>query len=324
MGQRGQEAAAILVRTIRGELQPTMALKQLPLFWSAPRQVTAHPPMDEVLRRVHEIEQRPGMVAMTIATGFPWADVPGMGASIIAISNNDADLAQRSAEELFESIWQHRERWQAPLLSVGDALEQAQRDGRYPVILADHADNTGGGAPGDSTEVLRTFIERDLPDSLLLYLVDPQVALEAHAAGVGSRRQFSLGAKSDPRQGQPVVAEAEVMAVSDGEFAYDGPMFAGLTGNMGPSAWLKIGGVSVVVVTARQQPLDPAFARLLGIDCRQMRHICVKSAAHFRSGFEQLAGAIYNIDTQAILTHDLAQLHYRRRRRPMYPLDGRV
>ena len=98
-------------------------------------------------------------------------------------------------------------------------------------------------------------------------------------------------------------------------------MYAGLTGNMGPSAWLQIGGVSVVVVTAREQPLDPAFARSLGIDCRQMRYICVKSAAHFRSGFERLAGCIYNVDTQAILTHDLAKLSYHRRR-PMFPLDG--
>lgn len=324
MGQRGQEAASILVRTIRGELRPTMALKQLPLFWSAPCQVTAHPPMDEVLRRVHEMEQRPGMIAMTIATGFPWADVPGMGPSIIAISNNDPELARRSAEELGDFIWQQRVRWRSPLLPLRDALAQAEHNGRFPVLLADHADNTGGGAPGDATEALRTFLERDLPDSLVLYLVDPAVALQAQAAGVGSRQVFSMGAKSDPRQGQPVVAEAEVMAVSDGQFAYDGPMYAGLTGNMGPSAWLRMGGVSVVVVTAREQPLDPAFARGLGIDCRQMRYICVKSAAHFRSGFEPLAGAIYNIDTQAILTHDFSRLNYRRRRRPMYPLDGEM
>jgi microcystin degradation protein MlrC len=99
-------------------------------------------------------------------------------------------------------------------------------------------------------------------------------------------------------------------------------MFAGLTGNLGPSAWLRMGGVSVVVVSARMQPLDTAFARSLGIDCRQMKYIAVKSAAHFRSGFEKIAGSIYNIDAAAILTHDLAQLEYRRRRRPMYPLEN--
>jgi microcystin degradation protein MlrC len=98
-------------------------------------------------------------------------------------------------------------------------------------------------------------------------------------------------------------------------------MYAGLTGNMGKSAWLRVGGVSVVAVTKREQPLDPAFARTLGIDCAKMRYIGVKSAAHFRSGFEKLAGSIYNVDAAGILVHDFSKLEYRRRRRPLYPLE---
>jgi microcystin degradation protein MlrC len=98
-------------------------------------------------------------------------------------------------------------------------------------------------------------------------------------------------------------------------------MYAGLTGNLGRSAWLRIGGVSVVVVSKREQPLDPALARSLGIDCAAMRYMAVKSAAHFRSGFERIAGSIHNVDAAGILVHDFAKLPYRRRRRPMFPLE---
>ena len=94
--------------------------------------------------------------------------------------------------------------------------------------------------------------------------------------------------------------EVEVVALSDGQFTYDGPMYAGLTGDLGPSAWLRHAGVNVVVVSARMQPLDQAFARSLGIDCAAMQYIAVKSAVHFRSGFEKIAGSIHNIDAQAI------------------------
>jgi microcystin degradation protein MlrC len=80
--------------------------------------------------------------------------------------------------------------------------------------------------------------------------------------------------------------------------------------------------VNVVVVSARMQPLDQAFARSLGIDCASMRFIAVKSAAHFRSGFERIAGSIHNIDARALHTHDFARLSYQRRRRPMFPLDA--
>jgi microcystin degradation protein MlrC len=123
-------------------------------------------------------------------------------------------------------------------------------------------------------------------------------------------------------QGPPLEVDAEVVAVTDGAFAYDGPMFAGLTGSMGPSAWIRFDdGINVVVVTAREQPLDPAFARTLGIDVSRMKYVAVKSAAHFRSGFERLAGSIYNVDARAILTHDFAQLPYRTMKKKMYPVS---
>lgn len=321
MGERGLEAAAIMTRILKREIHPVMALKQLPMVWGIDRQVTAHPPMDEVIERAHEIEQRPGMVSITVATGFPWADVPDVGASVIAVADALPVLARSAADELGDWIWQNRERWQRKPVSVREALAAGEKNGRYPIILADHTDNTGGGAPGDSTEVLRTFLDMNLPDALLLYLVDLAAVEKAHAAGVGSHLRLALGGKSDPRQGPPVEVEAAVVALSDGHFRYDGPMYAGLSGNMGRSAWLRIGGVSVVVVSKREQPLDAAFARSLGIDCAAMRYIAVKSAVHFRSGFEQLGGSIHNVDAAGILVHDLAKLPYRKRRRPLYPLE---
>jgi microcystin degradation protein MlrC len=321
MAERGREAAEMIFRTVRGELAPTAAIRQLPLFWGIRCQVTAHPPMDEVMRRVHDMEKRPGILSITVATGFPWADVPDVGASVIVVANRDAALAQRTADELGDWIWENRQRWQTPPMSVREAITEGERRGRHPIILADHADNTGGGSPGDSTEILRAFLDLGLKDALLLYMADPAVARHLHQVGAGRRTHVVLGGKSDPIQGPPVELDAEVVALSNGGFAYDGPMYAGLTGNMGPSAWIRAGGVNVVVVTSREQPLDPAFARSLGIDCTKMRFIAVKSAVHFRSGFEKIAGSIFNVDAAAILTHDFAKLRYARRTRRVFPVE---
>lgn len=321
MAERGRETGELIARTIRGEFRPTMAIYQLPMFWSTACQVTALPPMTEVIERVHDMETREGVLSMTVATGFPWADVPEVGSSVIAVTDNNPDLAQQLVDELGGWIWENRERWYASPLSVRDALAQGEQRGLYPIILADHADNTGGGSPGDSTEVLQTFLDMGLTDALLLYMVDPQVAQQAHDAGVGSRIPIRLGGKSSPVQGPPVEAEAEVVALSDGAFAYDGPMFAGLTGSMGQSAWIKIGSVSVVVVCAREQPFDQAFARSLGIDCSSMRYICVKSAAHFRAAFGPIAGSVFNVDAAGIHTHNFSKLPYKKRTRPVFPVE---
>ena len=162
MAERGRETGEIIVRTIRGEIRPTMALHRLPMFWSTPCQVTAHPPMDEVIQRVHEMERRDGVISMTVATGFPWADVPDAGSSVIAMTDNDPHRAQQLADELAGWIWENRQRWYEPPLAVRDALTAGEELGKYPIVIADHSDNTGGGSPGDSTEVLHTFLELSL------------------------------------------------------------------------------------------------------------------------------------------------------------------
>jgi microcystin degradation protein MlrC len=321
MAERGLEAADIIVGILRGEIHPVMALRQLPLFWNVICQVTANWPMSELMERVHAMEARPGILSITVATGFPWADVPDMGASVIVVANGDPQLARATADELGDWIWEHRQRWTTKPVAVKDAIAQGQLIGKYPIVLADHADNTGGGSPGDSTEILRTFLELDLQDAVLLYMVDPEVVEIAHAAGVGQTVSVAVGGKSDPIQGPPVPMEAQVMALSNGDFTYDGPMYAGLTGNMGRSAWLKQGGVSVVVVNAKEQPLGPAFARTLGIHCEQMKYIAVKSAAHFRASFGRFAETIINVDAQGIQTHDFAKLRYRKRTRAFFPID---
>ncbi len=321
MAERGREAADLIVKTLRGDVRPVMALQQIPLFWNTPTQVTAHPPMNEVMERVHALERRPGILSITLATGFPWADVPDVGASVIVVADSNQSLAEATADELANWIWENRERWHTPPKAVRDAIREGQQLGRFPIVLADHADNTGGGSPGDSTEILRTFLELGLTDALLLYIVDPETVQRAHAAGVGQRITVDVGGKSDPIQGPPVLMNAEVMALSDGDFTYDGPMYAGLTGNMGRSAWIKQDGVSVVVVTAHEQPLGPAFAKTLGIDCPSMKYIAVKSAAHFRASFERFAGTIINVDARAIHTHDFKQLPYRKRTRPVFPVE---
>jgi microcystin degradation protein MlrC len=198
MAERGCEAGDLLAATLRGAVRPRMAIRQLPLLWGTPCQVTAHPPMNEVLRRMHELERRPGLLCVAVATSYPWADVPEVGSSVIAVADGDHALAQRAANELGDWIWEQRERWYKLPVTVGDALAAGERIGRYPIILAYHADNTGGGAPGDSTEVLRTFLELGLRDALVLYLVDPEVAAQAHAAGAGARLPVRLGGKSVP------------------------------------------------------------------------------------------------------------------------------
>lgn len=317
MAARGRECADVLARIMREGLRPTMALHRIPMVWGL-NQVTAHPPMREAIAELHRIESEPGVVCGSIATCFFLADTPDMGASVYIVTDDDQALAQEHADRLGKWIYARRNEWQLEFLSASAALKKAQAAGRYPTVLADIQDNTGGGSPGDSTGVLRTFIDMRLEDACVLYIVDPEAVALCREAGVGSRLKLEVGGKSSPLQGAPVPMDVEVAAIADGVFQYDGPMYAGLSGDMGPSAHIVQDGIHVLLVSRREQPFDTAFSRTLGLDPRQMRYISVKSGAHFRAGFESWAGAIHVVAEPSV--HSLRDLPFRRLGRDLYPL----
>ena len=116
--------------------------------------------------------------------------------------------------------------------------------------------------------------------------------------------------------------EAEVVALSQGEFRYSGAMYSGLIGNMGPSAYIRHGGIHVVLVTTREQPFDTAFSHTLGLYPERMRYIGVKSAAHFRAGFESWSKQIFVVSESSV--HSPEHVEYHHLGREVYPLQDPV
>ena len=319
MAERSRECADVLMSILNDGKRPTMALHQIPMIWGI-HQVTTHPPMREAIAELHRIEAQPGVICGSIATCYYLADVPNMGASVYIVTDNDQALAQTYADQLGTWLFERRETWHGPAPTTREALKIAEAGGKFPVIFADRNDNTGGGSPGDSTGMLQCFIEAGLQDACILYIVDPEAIAECQRAGVGATLTLDVGAKSTPAQGQPVRMTAEVVALSDGSFRYDGPMLAGLSSTMGASAYIEQEGVHVLLVTQREQPFDTAFSRTLGLEPRQMRYIGVKSSAHFRAGFESWAGAIHVVSEPSV--HTLSDLTFKRLGRKLYPFDN--
>ena len=318
MADRGRECADVMHRILEGGLKPTMALYQIPMVWGM-NQVTAHPPMRDAIAELHRVEAVPKVVCGSIAVCYFLADVPHMGSSVYVVTDDDYDLAQQHATELGQWAFDRRADWHYDLPTTQDALELAQANDLFPVIFADSRDNPGGGSPGDSTGMMQTFIDNDLQDACVLYMIDPEAIAQCHAAGVGATIALEVGAKSSPLQGKPIQLTAEVVAISNGNFHYDGPMYEGLAGNMGKSAYIRHKGVHIILVTVREQPFDTAFARTLGLDPRKMKYIGVKSTAHFRAGFEAWAGAIHLVNEPGV--HNLGNLPFKRLGRQLYPFD---
>jgi microcystin degradation protein MlrC len=200
-------------------------------------------------------------------------------------------------------------------------VARALAAGGRPVVLADIADNTGGGAAGDTTGILRELLRVGATETTVACLWDPQAAAAGVAAGVGTVLTLPVGGKVDPSHGPPLTVTGRVRAVSDGRFVHRGPMFRGLAGRLGPTAVLEVGGVKIILITFRWQTLDPEMIRFLGIDPERERILVVKSSIHYRAAFEPIAHEIVEVDAPGLSSSNLARFSFTNVRRPIFPLD---
>jgi microcystin degradation protein MlrC len=318
--ERGLEAAAMIAGTLRGEVHPVMAWRQLPMLWTG-GQYTGRQPFDSIIARVHELEDQPGILTASVAPGFPWADIYDAGSSVIVVADGDSDLASREAEALGQWIFDQRDKFLPDLESWGDVLSSVGAADRWPVVIGDPQDNPGGGAPGDSVGMLKAFLDAGLTNALIVTVCDPEVVDIAQQAGERAEITVDIGGKSAPEQGPPVHATAIIERLLDLRFEITGPMYTGMVQDFGAAALLRIGGVHVAVVTHRLQVFDLTGPRMLGFDPESLSWIGVKSANHFRGAYEPIAGSVHRVAFPAQHRFDPRKHTYTRIRRPIWPLD---
>ncbi len=319
------EAADLLAQTLSGGIRPRCTVARGALLDGADHgRTTAPGPMSEVLELAAGLRGEPGVLSTSINAGFPWADMHDTGPSAVIVHDGD-DRDRRfadMAEGLMETIWASRHRSTVETLTSREALARLDARAGAPAVLADFADNPGGGGYGDATRLLGALCGAGLVDAAFATIYDPQAARACHAAGLGAELSLQLGGKVDPRYGQPLAVTGTVAALGDGRFDLEGPMMAGTPVHMGPSAALRVGGVSIVLASRRYQVYDRMFFRHLGIEPGGQRVLGVKSAHHFRAAFGPLASEILVVDDGGGLTsRNFKELHYERVRRPVFPLD---
>ena len=95
-------------------------------------------------------------------------------------------------------------------LSADDGITAALAFNGSPVVMADPADNAGGGAPTDNTTILRRLIEREVEDAALGPIWDPIAVRLCFDAGLGAGFPLRFGGKIGPASGQPVDATVTV------------------------------------------------------------------------------------------------------------------
>lgn len=318
---RGIEAARLMAEIFKGRLKPTMAMKKPPMIVSPQRQKTNYYPMNALINLAHEMETDEKIVNVTVSGGYPFADLEFTGVTMVVTTNNSQEVAQEKADKLAALAWKIRRDFLADVVPPKEAVAEATATQGGPVVLADHADNPGGGAPCDGTVILQTLLELGVENAVLAVMADPAAVNKMVTAGVGKALTLNLGGRTDTLHGPPIHVTGTVKLISDGKFLPLGPMSSGLESNMGRTVVFTCRGVDIIVTEKRLQPTDLELYRSVGIEPTRKKIIVVKSAVHFRASHEPIAKKIIEVDTPGIHSSRLSAFQYKKLRRPIFPLD---
>jgi microcystin degradation protein MlrC len=320
--QRGLAAAELITRIARGEVRPVIALDRPRLMVNLLGQDTAREPMRSLMTAAREAEQRPGLLSVSLMAGFPYADVPDMGAAVIVVADRDQALADQVAAELGERLWSCRHELDVPCPGPEEAVRLARSGDRWPVVLVDLGDNVGGGSAGDGTVLLAELLRQGVEGAVVV-LYDPEVVQLARRLGPGAPIATEVGGKVDDQHGPPVAIRGVVTRLHEGRWIEDAPRHGGRRfHDQGPTAVLTIDGPNTLVVNSlRTPPFSLGQLTSLGIEPKAARMLVVKAALAYKAAYEPVAGRVIEVDTPGLTAINPTRFRYRQIRRPIFPLD---
>ena len=321
----GVKTARLLFDWLRTGRKPAIGWRKIPMITPQDQFLTSGGPMKDWFDRARTLERQDGVLDVSPYPMQPWLDVAEGGWAVVVHTDGDPRLADTLAAEMGTMAWELREAfWRSERVEVAEAVRRAyaHRDGL--LILSDTGDSVYGGAPGDSTWILRELLAQaaaqPTSDRLMLVpIVDPDAVDVAFAAGIGAEVRVSLGGKIDNQFSQPVETTAQVIAVSENHEAD-----AGERGRVeiGRVVALRSGPVQIVVMAAAGFTIcHPVLYQHLGLEIERARAVVVKTASNFQY-FEPWRRQLIRVDSPGMTQSDLASFTWTRTPRPIYPFDS--
>jgi microcystin degradation protein MlrC len=313
MRETAAKALGLLAATVEGRIRPRLALTKVPAILPSFNMRTEAGPMAEAEALARRLERERGLLDVSPLGGFAYGDTPHAGASVLALADGEARLAQSAADEVARLLWTNRARFRAEAPGPAHGVRTALSAAPGLVAVLDPSDNPMSGGLGDTPELLRALLtEPPRVPTVFAFFCDPPLVARARDAGPGGKLSAAVGGRLTDLYGQPVPVQARVLRLTDGRLVNRGPMEAGLPVELGQSAVLGIGDwLQVIVTEGCQSPNDAAYFELHGIDLARVRLLCAKAKNHFRAAFGPLCGAIVEVDAPGPAGYELRKFPFR-------------
>ncbi len=312
IGDRAADLFRLALDAARGRTKPVMALHDCRMLgvWRTPKQ-----PTRGFVDRMLAAEGKDGILSLSFGHGFPWANVPDVGAKTLAITDGDPARARRVAEALAAELWEMREASQQQVLSVEEAVALACHPEPGVTVMADISDNAGGGAASDSTFLLAALHAVGAKDVAIGCFWDPLAVRLCQEVGVGARLPLRIGGKIGPMSGDPIDLLVHIKGiVKNASLGFAGGRVA-----MGDAVLVEADGIHIVLNDVRTQTFHPEAFTQFGGKLADFRTVVVKSMQHFYAAFEPDVDRILYVAAPGTVSPDFATMKVPRAGRPLWP-----
>ena len=312
--ERADDLLDLVLATLSGNIKPVMSLYDCRQIQSYP---TTLPLMRAFVDRIKGLEGKNGILSISIVHCFPYADVPELSGRVLVVADGDKAKADALATKLGEELVSLRGKTAPPSFDVAGGVAEGLAFNDLPVVIADPADNAGGGAPSDNTDILRHLIDSKVENACLGPVWDPIAVRICFDAGLGAKIGLRFGGKIAPSSGQPIDAEVEIVGLKRNAWQRFGPTQV----PVGDCAAVRVGGIDVVLIANRTQATGLELFTNLGIDPTQKKIVVVKSTNHFMAAYGPIAKKVVYVESSGPLRRDHRKVPYTKVERPIWPLD---
>ncbi|NQV76253.1 MAG: M81 family metallopeptidase, partial [Bacteroidetes bacterium] len=321
MRQRGVESAKLLVNLLNGKTKPVQVLVQVPLAISIEQQLTANEPCISLYAYANELATQPGILALTIQHGFPYADVHEMGTSIIVVADGDYEKALSVAKKLEAYILGHKSCFVGKKNDIPSAFNLIN-DSVKPVLLLDMGDNVGGGGPANNSCILEAF-EESKKYKFFVCMYDPQAVIDASSHQQGE--QFELTVIGTGKDGlKTLKLNVKLLRITGGTFQESNPRHGGqINFKMGKTVVVstKEGGV-IMLTSLRVMPFSLQQLISQGVVPSKFDAIIAKGVNAPIAAYAPVCPTIIQVNTPGVTQADMTLFTYHHRRKPLFPFEN--
>ena len=308
-----RRALKLLFRCIEKSILPRPQLARANVIICGDAVQTDLEPLKGIMDMAEDMEKLPGMLSVQVFNGQPWIDEAYTGPNFVATHEWDDALAMECAKRLADRFYEVRHDFQFLIEAVDPetAVHLAMEAKEKLVFISDSGDNTTAGAAGDNAYMINLLQRMGTKDVLVAGIMDEVACAACYEANIGDTLTLKVGGS--------LAADSESAHIT-GKLIHRGDILSYQNNNAGPSATLDCGDMTVVITKNRASLCRPDIFDSVNLDFHQFKIVVVKLGYLFPELASEAERSILAF-TPGTSCERLEDMHLKRIRRPMFPLD---